>query len=396
LDVLQPGDTLTLLDGVYNQSFDNAGTKGLPGSPITVRAQNDGQAIIDGQGVRVPIKFWFNAVDYYFVFEGIVARNSSEHVIANHGSHNIYRRVSAYNAHIDRNAHAIFITGSHNLVEDCMLGGSGRKMLVMNGNSAQYNTVRRCFADWREWDGREWCSSQWPWGEGMEFYNASNNIIENSIAYGNTPRAGISLLAQGGAESSGNKVLGSISIASGMKQDGTPMVWGETRPEPTTCWSTADLYNWPGYFSGFDAHLAGATMRDNLFQDILAWGNGAYGLSATITGDNASSNNRVNRATIFSNGLNPNRSPVYGGVGAGTREEDLAFFGSVENSNIENIYTGSGFTSMTGEGARLSTRYVNGVLTDEPLWPWPMEERIKAEWGISVTDLVTGIITQTP
>jgi hypothetical protein len=36
-------------------------------------------------------------------------------------------------------------------------------------------------------------------------------------------------------------------------------------------------------------------------------------------------------------------------------------------------------------GANILYEYVNGQLTNQPLWPWPMEDRIKAETGFSVT-----------
>ena len=36
-------------------------------------------------------------------------------------------------------------------------------------------------------------------------------------------------------------------------------------------------------------------------------------------------------------------------------------------------------------GARVMFRVVDGALTDEPLWPWPMESRIRRETGRSVT-----------
>ena len=47
---------------------------------------------------------------------------------------------------------------------------------------------------------------------------------------------------------------------------------------------------------------------------------------------------------------------------------------------------------MVGEGARLTYQYVNGVMTTDPLWPWPMEGRIQAELGISVTAMMTDLI----
>ena len=65
---------------------------------------------------------------------------------------------------------------------------------------------------------------------------------------------------------------------------------------------------------------------------------------------------------------------------------------------IENIfinYNSDGtrnMTSMTGEGARLTHRYIDGTLTTQSLWPWPMEDRIQAELGISVTDMMTNLI----
>ncbi len=49
-------------------------------------------------------------------------------------------------------------------------------------------------------------------------------------------------------------------------------------------------------------------------------------------------------------------------------------------------------TSMNGEGARLSYRYIDGVITTQPLWPWPMEDQIKNELGYSVTQMMTQII----
>ena len=73
------------------------------------------------------------------------------------------------------------------------------------------------------------------------------------------------------------------------------------------------------------------------------------------------------------------------------------------NSRIDMI-RGSGwpytiYPPISGEGARLVYRYMDGVLKDgsdgapsQPRWPWPMEQRIRDEMGISVTNLVAGII----
>jgi hypothetical protein len=388
---LKPGDVLTLMDGVYYQSI-HPYQIGQIGNPVTVRAQNDGRAIIDGEGVRIPVHLEGYRTSY-LVIEGIVARNSSGSVFRVTGSNNVFRRVSGYDANTDTNDHVFVINGNNNLVEDCVAAGTGRKMIVVF--QGQNNVIRRCVADWRQWDGRNWHDC-WPWGEGIELYNASNNIIENSITYGHTPRAAISLLAQGGAASNNNKILGSMAIASGMNTDGTPMVWGNERPQPTDHTCVAKIYEWPQYMSGFGVVASGGIMRDNMFQDILSSGNARYGLSFHTAGTFDLDNNRVNRATVFNNGLNPLQTAHWGGYSAGARQSELANFSSIENSTIQNIWTGSSFTSQSGSGAQLSNRYVNGVLTSQPLWPWPMESRIQAELGYSVTNLIQGILATAP
>jgi hypothetical protein len=175
------------------------------------------------------------------------------------------------------------------------------------------------------------------------------------------------------------------------------MVWGNERPQPTDYTCVAKVYEWPQYMSGFAVTTSGGLLYDNLLQDVLAWGNARYGLSFHTAGTGFElGNNRVNRATVYNNGLNPLQTSYWGGSGAGARQSELANFSSIENSTIQNIWTGSSFTSQSGSGAQLSNRYVNGVLTSQPLWPWPMESRIQAELGYSVTNLIQGILATAP
>ena len=63
-------------------------------APITVRAVNDGKAIIDGQGVRKTVDLQRD----WWVIEGVVARNGTDNVFRVDGNHNVLRRVSAYDA----------------------------------------------------------------------------------------------------------------------------------------------------------------------------------------------------------------------------------------------------------------------------------------------------------
>jgi hypothetical protein len=245
-EYLYPGDTLILLDGVYRQRLNPNKRNGTATAPVTIRAKNDGLAIIDGDidgdlntiedRICRPVQIgdtWSgesgqNPVGNYFVIEGLVVANggrdsngSCPGVVADMGynggmtigiwgHHNILRRVSAYNNHTDVNGSIIgVIVGTNNLFEDCVAVGSGRKIIYTFGAKAQNNTFRRCFAAWQEWRGGSFDPGHWPWGDVMEFYHGVNNTIENSISYGMSPSVGFNVLNQSGvaADTFGNKVL---------------------------------------------------------------------------------------------------------------------------------------------------------------------------------------------
>jgi hypothetical protein len=395
---LQPGNTLVLLDGVYTQSLEPDLIGGQPGKPITIRAQHDGQAVIDGQGIRIPV----NLVDWkhasYYVIEGIVARNSSGAVYRSTADNNIFRRVSGYNADVDGNSSVFVIWANNNLIEDCVAAGTGRKMLLIfasTNSTGQNNTIRRCFTAWQKWDGRNW-HDEWAMGAATNVYNGDYNTVENNISYAYFPSYGTYLLSNGDdADCIGNKVLGGISLMGGVDYQGNVIKWGNIRPKPTQ-YSLIRNFDILSHRSGFLVGHAG-TIRDNLFQDILAWGNASVGIkvdaeSTTFT------NNVVNRATIYGNGLDASFGSATTGTDALKGDLDLL---AITNSRIDVIrdpYQGD-FPPLTGEGARLKYRYVDGVLKDgtdetpaQPLWPWPMEQRIRDELGLSVTNLVAEVI----
>ena len=378
---IHPGDTLILLDGVYYQTLNPNKREGEPGNPITIRAKNDGQAIIDGQYQRIPVqigKTWVpHNINEYFVIEGIVARNSSENAVFYlFGAHNnVLRRVSAYNANTDTNSTAIMIAeGDGNLVEDCIASGTGRKMIMVF--KGEYNVIRRCFANWEQWDGRNW-HDEWPWGDGIQLYTSGNNIIENSISYGHNPTWAISVFCTG-VDCSNNKILGSMAINAGRDHQNNLITWGDIRPQPSTAPpDKVRRFGWPLQRVGF-VIKGGHTINNTLFQDNVAWGNAGVGLGVDQGG--SFENNQLNRATIINNGLDAPRTD--GGIGTNIVGGEKLI---ITNSLIEG-------TPHQGEGARLTHRYVDGELTTEPLWPWPMEDRIQNELGLSVTELAMSIL----
>ena len=415
---LYPGDTLILLNGTYYQTINPNVRNGEPGRPITIRAKNDGKAVIDGEYKRSPIHLgdtWPGPIGNYFVLEGLVAKNSSGYVIEIDGAHhNILRRISAYNADTNGNDHVIAIdwsTAHDNLIEDCIASGSGRKMIVIY--EGHNNTIRRCFVDWRAWDGRDFCGVTWPFGDGIQVYSGDYNIIENSISYGLTPDWAVSVQANDPSlDAIGNKILGTFALRAGMNPDGTVTQWPSVRPEPNSCPSYLTDFGWPGERAGFVLYGQGV-LKDNLFQDIFSWGNAGWGLTAVEATNNSNSNNVVKNATIFNNGLDLTCGAPYPCAYGGqytdiTQYPDYFSPLTIQNSYVQNVYVSGDYahrvlTTLNGEGARLTYRYVDGVLMDgtngqpaQPLWPWPMEDRIQAELGISVTNFMTQLINSTP
>src|SRR5262245_13146432 len=62
--VASPGKVLCLLDGTYTGSSSMINPpqnlRGLSGSPITIRALNDGKVLLDGQKGSVPVGLYYN------------------------------------------------------------------------------------------------------------------------------------------------------------------------------------------------------------------------------------------------------------------------------------------------------------------------------------------------
>ncbi len=352
---LGPGDTLILRDGVYRSSIAPA-RSGVEGRLITIRAQNDGGAVIDGERERAPVVI---SGQDYIVIEGLVARNSPNRsgtgVYSIRGSHNILRRCTGYDAGNTQNCgvfNVAYPESQDNLLEDCAAWGTGRKMFCFWHSS--HNTMRRCFANWTRWDG------SYLNGSNLQFYGSSNCIMENCIGYGPVPAWwSVSMFVQRGSPACvGNRILGTIAIRAGMNRDGTPKEYNRPRGMTPVGFRPSGLQI---------AQSGGRENRDCVFRDCFSWGNLGPGLG--VGGDVM--NLTIDHVTVKGNGVNL----VLG------RPDEV----TITNSYIEG-------TKYRGPGARLTHRYVDGELTDEPLWPWPMEERIKKEMGISVTEEITKII----
>lgn len=406
---MRRGDTLILLDGVYREALSpNVPIDPSNPQPIFIRAKNEGRAIIDGEGVRIPVEITDFRSASYVVIDGLSARNGTYAVYQVRNHHVTIRRSSGYGASTDLNSAVFFLLSTDTLVEDCVASGTGRKMFVIfEGNR---NTIRRSFAYWQEWKGRQFCGVFWPYGAGFQIYDGRDNTVENSVAYGNamTQQFYIKTDNQQSTHAVGNRMLGNIGIYAGRKPDGTPITWPTTRPQPTTCDWVADP-EWHDMRGNFIAY-SGGPLHHNLWQDNVAYGSAGAGFA--ITGNEGQfSSNVLRRFTAFGNGVdNPDGTRDagrWGGKNVDMTQEDLDRFQVVDDSRVDRVFvkwpnypTGERvFTSLTGGGARVRHRYVDGVLMDgsngrpaQSLWPWPMEERVQRELGLSVTGLVSGIV----
>lgn len=385
-EALYPGDTLLLMDGVYRQTLRPNKRNGLPEHPITVKAVHDGKAIVDGQGGEVAIQLgdtWPGPVGSWYVLEGIVARNAMDVIIIK-GSDNVLRRISAYDADVDGNSSVITVAWTdHITIEDCIAAGTGRKMILVFGASDV--TIRRCLAHWERWDGQDpsYCGVSWPSGNGIHLYGGGPNLrIENSISMGPVPGRSIATTNQSDTqEMTDIEILGSMALQAGANLDGTPFDY----PTPATdgCDWKAPWSFYPGEINGFTIYGQGPT-RNVTLRDVLAAGNGYVGFEIFRPTENSigGQNVTLDHATLVGNatyGAYPHGAPVPQVV------EDSEL--TITNSNIAG-------TAYQGEGARLTHRYVDGELTEEPLWPWPMEARALEELGFSMTDLAAQYLGQ--
>ncbi len=360
---LQPGDTLLLNDGVYYSPLTISGKQGTATAPITIKAVNDGKAIVDGSQITATYTppVFIGGGSAYIDVEGIVARNApqsntdpnvNENVIYVYGNSNntlggadhiTLRRITAYNA-APGNHHLFMISfGATNvLVEDCAAWGDGRYRFI--AYQADHVTFRR---DWAYWDNITDTNTE-P-RSGFSVYGATNVTLENVIA---------------------------INTISKQTDDNYyTATWQTSANAPWTTSNTTILgsmfyNNWEGWWVNGDTGV-NTQFKDDYF-DIqkltgtyttkpqgngLMWGttNGGSITNATFT-------NNGRGAYLFV----PNNSPL---KGAGANGADI--------------------------GANIIYEYVDGQLTNTPLWPWPMEDRIMAEKGISVTYAANGGIWKT-
>ena len=437
--VAQPGDTLYLLDGTYagqnnmifppceaSRGTGYVGPSGTPGSPITIKALNDGKVLIDATHTQIPC--CLNGNDW-FVFEGFNVCNSGTPypsmgysvIQIEKSNHCTFRRICAWDA-MDRPDTNNEIFGNHDceytLFEDCAGWGTARK-IFQNSYGGDYTTYRRCF-------GRFEGSVQNLSGPMMTFsthYNSYHNLFENCIATWDELRAPAksfqAIFTQDGTTTDhpidvDMNVRGCI-VYSTADQNVDGFRATSSSSSNVNFGSNQGMYfenflNYSetgrlGYFSCFENYYLNKEFGSDplhpyqivgpwpycgalpsytgnrIYQAIQAGTTGGVPITwpteidATVTDGGViwkclgDFNCSLKSSTFIGKNLVLNSIPNHG-------------WATENNYLIDNLYTarlarGSVLQpGLDGTGAELRYRYEGGVLTDTPLWPWPMEDRI--------------------
>jgi len=400
-----PGNVLCLKDGVYRGDAymivpgSGSSFNGTSSSPITVRAENDGGVFIDGQFARQPMNVYNTQ---YWDWYGLDLGNSNVSVAYIHAvSHHNFRRMCFSNIGIPNpasppNEHVLLIWGANNsLFEDICAFGTGRNTYhdYADGEITHDNVHRRVWVRGEGYPGAD------AMGQ-LEYYKYAggkaagngNSIYENFIWVYSQEQA----IANGWP---------SIPAAVGM----TIRRWDSLRERfrgmigygysgiPTAYnvnvnwWhgnasaETEGHRDNPGGYNPADS----STFRRNqwiddikdLFVDARSSTTAAgWGFSCSYAADctpEATAQSAFDRMTSITNSGNPASGWNYPTVVTSNIHECTTF------AACPNFYTGIGPSGA--QGARNCYQYQNAVLQDGtggtsaiPLWPWPMDSRIKA------------------
>ena len=382
------GDTVTILngDGVYTGANNMLNFGAFPpanptctlGNEITFAAETDGGVFFNGEFARVTVR---PVGISYYKFSGFDAGNvsASQNVIEILNSSNLtFQRICASNLQYEKNTSLedvmiVWGTSANNLFEDmCLFGAAGN--LVLEYATATTNTYRRM---WLRWEGmgltpttsNDCGGPPFQIGYGSHQTSLCENII--TVHSGEQASPGDPCYR---AHLAGNLNYGSLLIRdtpfpgdTGYKFRGW-ISYGVTSP---------DIFTDRAWFlqtavGGGDSHGANPLIDiQDMFIDALSQPDSTIGGPMTLTcTSGACSNELVDRVTTLrASGAIASTFENSGQYGLFTNINDCTTAAACPN-----FYTGG----TSPAGARNCFRYNNGTLGSTPLWPWPMDDRIKA------------------
>jgi hypothetical protein len=414
--VLKPGNTLIVKNGSYNQNIiPPQGFAGTASNPITIKAESDGGALVNGSAQLV--------TNSYLVFEGLKMKSSagesvfdisnrnekSSPSLATASHHITLRRMGlecplSGNTVNDGSCVGISSGAHDNLIEDSWIWGGGRYSLLLYGRDggggttvtgADRNTLRRLILR----VGPNVSGGGQPQAA-LALYYASNNTIENvlaldGIASSDSSNSAFYITSHATPPNvSGNKFYGVIALntqgTAGSKPTGFYLdvdnggVSSNTEVHNSVFWNSGEaglaVYNslpannqnmiinhvtsGKNGGSGYENYTNSVSIRSSLFLE-----NKGYGLR------NGTSGSTLENYNIIYGNTGSARSNVTVGANSLSVNPNLRYITRTEPSS-GGKGTGEGGSDI---GATVLYRYEDGSLTSSNLWPWPNEVRIKSE-----------------
>jgi hypothetical protein len=373
---VQPGRTLCLLPGTYtgDQLLQIPATfAGNEQAPIGMVAQPEGSVTFDGQDSKRPCHLRGS----YGVFEGFNCTRGDNVTLRfdDASSHLVVRKVLVYDGGEGSDS-LVQVAGQHNTIEDCAAWGKGRKVFPAGAAGGEHNTVRRC---WGRWEVNTHPQSRpantAEVGYGQDLVTLENNVLTWDSQGGGTPTEYEGVLQM--FATVGSQVLGNIlylpasatyeppRLLSGLTDGGSHAQQGQFHPATDTVTrynvvvvdpahpKFAQLHPWQ-YSECTTPGCPGG--RNNVIRDNV----GIAGQPPTYTSSWTPSDNQT--GTSVAQAIGANRS----------------------------VWT----ESHASPG--ICAQIVGGQPTTTPLWPWPMNARIKAATGHDVQATLEALLGPIP
>lgn len=354
-----PPNVLCLRDGTYTGSTSRLTTPstGFQGTDannrIWIRAENEGQALIDGQDSGRPADLFGSWVGIWGLN---FTRGDNHNILLRPGSSNyLLQRIGSWNNGVSGDSN-IMIAGDNHVIEDCFTFGSARKQLAAGASEGTNNVIRRCFG---RWERNQNASA--PANTAEAGYGSAGITFENNVLTWDKIGTSTSTTAEGifqlFACPGGCQILGNLFYLTG------------TAASPPGELFSANIDGGSKAQSGDFNTTINALVKHNVtfaspthpnFASLKAYSFDNCTVAGCPAGSNNSVTDNVGVAGIASN-FASNWTP-------GTNELGTSLDAAIGAG--QSLWT----DSIAAPG--ICARYVNRTLTADPLWPWPMNQRI--------------------
>lgn len=400
-NVAAPGSTLWLLDGRYRGDeamlVPPPAVRGLSGRPVTIRALHEGMVLLDGEGVRRPIYLRGNS---YVTVEGVNACCSKSDVVYLSDTTGVaIRRVVGWNAGEGYNAMIFSIAyGAATLLEDTAGFGSARKTYQYFHTDGPA-TIRRAWAEWN------WSLNKGPKAAFSLVYSSRNLTAENVIGTWRALMPARYTLLDGGKPyiagewsdyNRGRTICGPGQI----QADGTCLVSeglidqmdgiltaessfrGLTNRRTNSRYLGSLAYVVPGVDTTQLPRLVYASQVEGVALENVAayWAANPSNKDAFLLGNCSNADAPAcgnSNWNLSARGLTAFGGPIHFSRVPPTQWESSNLASANSPSELYGSSGASIFAPGAKAGANLCFQYRDGKITDQPLWPWPMNERIK-------------------